>query len=175
MNYLHDELFVHVGFIGRVHGLDGTMVMQCDFPIKRNEIQVLFIEINGLKVPYKVNDITRYKDDKVFLKLKNVDNKNNTCSILMNNVFLYDVDVNTITDFPEYIHSIIGYSVIDDKKNFTGTISNIEKHLSQYFIQIRTLDGNEKCLHYTSAFVTDINDAEKRVVVKIPHEHINIY
>ena len=164
MRRLDSNLFTYIGRINRSHGVNGMVIMQCINEMRTDKLNVIFVEISGLKIPYKIEKAKQHHNDKLFLALQDVNSKDDTADLVLNNVFVYDTDINDLISLPNNMAPIIGYTVFG-YEGVVGSVLGIERYNVQYCLRVEMLDHTEKLMPYTDEFVASLDHENKSITV----------
>jgi len=172
---VHKEECYLLGKIIRKHGLSGDVVlkMDTDQPELYTKMESMFIEIDGLLVPYFVGRISPYKGDSLILSIKNSDD------ILVNKIigkFVYQ----PLSSLPKlsgknfYYHEILGFEVKDLFDTSYGIICRVNDQTPQHYF-VLTLDEKEVIIPIVKEWISNVDRTEKIIKMQLPDGLLDIF
>lgn len=137
-----------LGKITRKHGLAGNVVLKLDTdqPQVYNKLEGIFVEINGLLVPFFVEKQQWSKEDTKIISFKN-STESMVEQAINKNVYLPLSTLPQLTGKSFYYHEVVGFKLIDEEGINYGIIESVNDQTAQHY------------------FVTQLN--EKQIVVPI--------
>lgn len=163
-----EEVF-KIGQFAKPHGIKGeiSLVTNCDL-FDDVEDPCIVCEIDGIFVPFFIEEY-RYKTDTVLLvKLENVDDEKAAREFTNREVFfpLDDVDADDLVGDMSW-DGFIGYTVIDERHGALGTIVAVDETTINVLLQIDR-DGEELLLPAAEELILSANHDEKTLQVSVP-------
>lgn len=113
------------GIVLKPHGVKGELLVKTNFQLSEHfELtESVFLEIEGLLVPFFVEEYTISSTESLTIKLADIDNKNKTLRFIDCRLFIEDDGKkNTKADST----GIIGYTLEDQDGKRLGIVSGIE-------------------------------------------------
>ncbi|MDR6084708.1 16S rRNA processing protein RimM [Chryseobacterium sp. SORGH_AS909] len=150
-----------LGKITRRHGLAGNVILKLDTdqPELYTKLDSIFVEINGLLVPFFVAKTAWSKSDSL-----NIAFKNSTEALvdqsLGKNVYLPLSTLPKLTGKQFYYHEIIGYTILDENNNDCGVIRSVNDQTAQTYF-ITNLDGKEVVIPMIKDWIVEVNREER--------------
>ena len=132
------------GKISKAHGHGGALIIIFDRPLDADaeELREIFVKIDGLLVPFPVEDFEIRSDTSACVKLEFVDNSDIASELVGNEVHTEtECDDFSSTAEPEYP---IGFSVHDMALGNIGIIRQIENYNGNIVLQV--MDGEKEKL-----------------------------
>lgn len=163
-----EEVF-KIGQFGKPHGIKGeiALVMNSDV-LDNSEDPYIICEIDGILVPFFIEEY-RYKTDTVILvKLKNVDDEKAAREFSNREVFysLDEVDEEDLVGEMTW-DSFIGYQVIDEVQGKIGEITDVDESTINVLLQIDR-EGEEVLLPAVEELILSADHENKRLIVSLP-------
>jgi 16S rRNA processing protein RimM len=114
------------GIVLKPHGVKGELLVKTNFqlPEQFELTESIFLEIEGLLVPFFIEEYTISSTESIIIKLTDINDKNKTLRFIDCKVFIKD-EKNQIVSFST-TSEIIGYSIIDQDGKRMGTVKGIE-------------------------------------------------
>lgn len=163
-----EEVF-KIGQFGKPHGIKGEIALVTNSDVLDNsEDPYIICEIDGILVPFFIEEY-RYKTDTVILvKLKNVDDEKAAREFSNREVFysLDEVDEEDLVGEMTW-DSFIGYQVIDEVQGKIGEITDVDESTINVLLQIDR-EGEEILLPAVEELILSADHENKRLIVSLP-------
>ena len=163
-----EEVF-KIGQFGKPHGIKGEIAWVTNSDVLDNsEDPYIICEIDGILVPFFIEEY-RYKTDTVILvKLKNVDDEKAAREFSNREVFysLDEVDEEDLVGEMTW-DSFIGYQVIDEVQGKIGEITDVDESTINVLLQIDR-EGEEVLLPAVEELILSADHENKRLIVSLP-------
>ncbi|NQY10167.1 MAG: 16S rRNA processing protein RimM [Flavobacteriales bacterium] len=164
-----------LGKVLKPHGIKGELIL------KREELafnylipEFIFIEINGLYVPYYVVSYSDNGSGHDIINLEDLLSKDDANLVAGAQVFIpttEDILKNPNTASPQ---NLISFEVVDLNEGFIGTVVSIIETKGQNILQIEK-DDTEVLIPHTREIVTNINYDTKVINIEAPEGLIGLY
>ncbi len=164
-----------LGKITRTHGLQGNVILKLDTdqPELYNKLESVFLEINGLLVPFFVEKQSWQKGDTKILLFKN-----STPALaeqaVGKNVFLPLSTLPVLTGKQFYFHEVIGFSILDENDRDCGKIKEINDQTAQHYF-VLTLRGKEVVIPIIKDWILDVSREKKTIKMNLPEGLIDVF
>lgn len=157
-----------IGRIGKPHGVNGEVTFQFDDDVfDRVDADYLFIEIDGLLVPFFMDEYRFRSDDVALMTFEGIDTEEKAeeltgCSVWFPRSLADDEEKENVSKA-----EIIGYSVIDasNSKN-VGTITSVDDSTTNLLFQLSTEKG-EILLPASPELIKGIDKKARTVTMEI--------
>ena len=163
-----EEVF-KIGQFGKPHGIKGEIALVTNSDVLDNsEDPYIICEIDGILVPFFIEEY-RYKTDTVILvKLKNVDDEKAAREFSNREVFysLDEVDEEDLVGEMTW-DSFIGYQVIDEVQGKIGEITDVDESTINVLLQIDR-EGEEVLFPAVEELILSADHENKRLIVSLP-------
>ena len=138
-----------LGKITRKHGLSGNLILKLDTdqPEIYKKLESIFVEINGLLVPFFIEKIIWSKQDSLNILFKN-SSEALVEQLIGKNVFLPLSTLPKLSGNQFYYHEVIGFEILE--KEFEGKEVTRPPHLGGYLAkpyEIEFWQGRPNRLH----------------------------
>jgi 16S rRNA processing protein RimM len=151
------------GFVKKTHGVKGDMLIIFDKSTMLNteEPEFIFIETQGLLVPFMVEETEWRNDDELVVKLKFIDNKELAgqyigCNVFANNELIIKPDE---TFNP---HMLKGFMLSDTTLGEIGPIDEVNDYNGNLVLSV-PYNGNEILIPYNDELLVAF-DADNRTI-----------
>lgn len=164
-----------LGKITRRHGLAGNVILKLDTdqPELYTKLDSVFVEINGLLVPFFIAKTAWSKSDSL-----NIAFKNSTEALvdqsLGKNVYLPLSTLPKLTGKQFYYHEIIGYSILDENGNDCGVIRSVNDQTAQTYF-VTNLDDKEVVIPMIKDWIIEVNREERFIKMQLPEGLIDVF
>lgn len=165
----------YLGKITKKHGFKGNLILhlETDEPELYQNMESVFIETNGMLVPFFFEVIGPHSKNKLLVKFEDL-SPEEAEKLINHSIYL---PLETLPELKEdafYYHEIIGYKVIDQSKGEIGFIKNINDSGVQALFEI-DFDGKEILIPVVDEWILEVNKKEKFIKTKTPEGLIDLY
>ncbi|MBB6372487.1 ribosome maturation factor RimM [Chryseobacterium shigense] len=164
-----------LGKITRRHGLAGNVILKLDTdqPELYNKLESIFVEINGLLVPFFIAKSSWSKNDAL-----NIAFKNSTEALvdqsLGKSVYLPLSSLPTLSGKQFYYHEIIGFDILDENDKECGVIRSVNDQTAQNYF-VTNLDGKEVVIPIIKDWILEVNREERFIKMQLPEGLIDVF
>ena len=164
-----------LGKITRRHGLAGNVILKLDTdqPEIYNKLDSIFVEINGLLVPFFIAKTSYSKTDALNISFKN-SSEALVDQSLGKDVYLPLASLPKLTGKQFYYHEIIGYSILDENNNDCGVIRSVNDQTAQAYF-ITNLDGKEVVIPMIKDWILEVDRDEREIKMQLPEGLIDVF
>jgi len=164
-----------LGKIIRKHGLLGDMVlkMDTDQPNLYTKMESMFIEIDGLLIPYFIGKISLYREDSLVFSIKNSNDA------LVNKIigkYVYQ----PLSSLPKlsgknfYYHEILEFEVKDTSNTSYGLICRVNDQTPQHYF-VLALNEQEVIIPIVKEWILEIDRKDKVIKMQLPEGLLDIF
>ena len=133
-----------LGKISKTHGYNGTVVLVSDQPLDDDaeRLKEIFVVIDGLQVPFPVEELVLLTDTSAHIQLEFVDNQNEAQELVgcqayaASGISIQEID----TEWEQWT----GFAVHDTQFGKIGVIQKIEDYNGNIVLQV--MDGKKETL-----------------------------
>lgn len=158
-----------IGHFAKPHGIKGeiTLVTDCDLFDDSDDLFVV-CDMDGILVPFFVEDYRYKTDSTLLLKLEGVDSEVVAREFSNRDVFypLERVDEDSLVGDITW-DNFIGFEVIDEKEGRLGIITNVDDSTINVLLQI-DYDGRDLLLPAVEELVRDVDYEQKQMMLSVP-------
>jgi 16S rRNA processing protein RimM len=163
----------HIGKISKTHGYNGSLILVSDQDLHDDmeNLHEIFIIIDGLAVPFPVEELILRSNTSAQLKLEFVNNPEEA-SILLGCKACADVKVaekKTDTEWEKWT----GYIAHDRIYGKIGKIKGVEDYNGNVVLQIIRTTGEELLISFFPELITEIDDARKILFIASPEGYFD--
>ncbi|MGB6092977.1 MAG: ribosome maturation factor RimM, partial [Moheibacter sp.] len=133
----------YLGKITKKHGFKGNLILhlETDEPELYQNMESVFIETNGMLVPFFFENIGPHSKNKLLVKFEDL-TPEEVEKLINRSVWLPLDTLPELEDDAFYYHEIIGYKVIDSRRGEIGLIKNVNDSGIQALFEI-DFDGKQ--------------------------------
>lgn len=167
--------FYYLGHITKTFGIKGQLCcyFDTDEPEKYVGLDAVFIDLDGEKLPYMIEDI-QYRGANTFvLKFEDVDEEE-AKSLIKAELYLPMSALPPLTGNNFYFHEVIGFRVIDEVKGEVGICQDFIDIGHQPIMQIDH-DGVEVLVPAIDEIFKKVDREEKKIYIEAPDGLIDVY
>lgn len=164
-----------LGKITRKHGLSGQVVLKLDTdqPEFYNQLESIFVEINGLLVPFFIETQKWQKNDTKIIALKNA-NEKMVEQVLGKNVMMPLSTLPQLTGNQFYYHEIIGFQLLDENEKSFGEIQSVNDQSPQHYF-ITNLKGKEIVVPIVKDWILNVDRIQKKIQMQLPEGLLEVF
>jgi len=164
-----------LGKITRRHGFSGNVILKLDTdqPEQYNKMESIFIEINGLLVPFFIEKQKWNKDNALILTFKNT-SEAQIDQIIAKDVYLPLDTLPKLTGNNFYFHEVMGYEILDLQGISYGKIQSVNDRAAQPFF-ILLHDEKEVVVPVIKSWIKELRRDSKILIMDLPEGLLNVY
>lgn len=165
----------YLGKITKTHGFKGNLILhlETDEPELYENLESVFIERDGMLVPFFFEFAQPYSNGKLLVKFEDISPEeaerlvNRPLYLPMEN--LPELDG---TDF--YYHEIVDFRVIDEKHGEIGILESVNDSGVQALFEIKSGE-KEILIPVVDEWILEVNREEKFIKIETPEGLIDLY
>lgn len=164
-----------LGKITRRHGLAGNVILKLDTdqPELYNKLESIFVEINGLLVPFFIEKSSWSKLDALNLAFKG-SSEAMIDQVLGKSVYLPLATLPKLSGKQFYYHEIIGYNILDENDNDCGVIRSVNDQTAQTYF-ILNFEGKEIVIPMIKDWVLEVDREERIIKMQLPEGLMDVF
>lgn len=171
---MKDEFF-YLGTLTRPFGLKGELCafFDTDNPERYTQLDALFLDLDGEKIPYTVEHIAYRGNNQFVIKFDGI-GPNECREFAQVELYLPLSQLPPLYGNRFYFHEVIGFTVIDERLGEIGTCQDFLEVSNNPIMQVNH-NGTEILIPASQQFVTQV-DRENRILhVSTPEGLVEIY
>ena len=174
MKILTKENLTRIGFVNKTSGFKGNVSCIVDMarPEKLLNKKFLFILLEGLPVPFAIEEIEQREND-LLVKFVDVDSETEAKKLLRKEIYTEKQRAQKKSDILSWF-DLKGFTAIDEVAGELGKIEEVME-LPQQMIAKCIFNGKEILFPLNEDIIIDINEKENILYVKLPDGLIDIY
>lgn len=151
--------FVQIGFIEKTHGTNGWLKVNNSENSISSEMEFLFLEQFGQKVPYK---IAEFNPSASLLKLHELNSPEEAQQFANTGLFAIAEE-----DAPTKERDLVGFAIRNPQDQLIGTILSWEDIPGNPLLLVKTDQGNV-FLPFNQDLILDFDHKRKTIIYQIP-------
>ncbi|AGA77610.1 ribosome maturation factor RimM [Echinicola vietnamensis] len=165
-----------LGYIAKVHGLQGEVVavLDVDYPENYEDIEHVFLEKNNRLAPYFLEHFVSQPNNRFLAKFEGYDDKNAADTLVGTALYLPLKDLPALEDDQYYYHELVGFEVEDASKGVLGSVKEIYDLQTQYLLGL-DYQGKEILIPIQDDIILKVDKAAKKVFCQLPDGLLEIY
>lgn len=164
---LEEDLIV-AGQITKTHGIKGELSILTHFDIFEIEIPFIVFEMDGIFVPFFIDELRIKSALSGYIKLENIDSDKKSQEFVGKNVYVSKKFVENIDDEDVASEYFIGFEIEDENTGNIGTIIAIEDSTANILFAIHAQNGEEILIPIADEYIKEILHSEKIIVMNLP-------
>lgn len=164
-----------LGKITRKHGLQGNVILKLDTdqPELYAKLDSIFVEINGLLVPFFIEKRSWSKLDSLNILFKN------STEQLADQTIGKDVYL-PLSTLPElkgnkfYYHEVKGFTILDSDGTNCGVIESVNDQTAQHYF-ILNLDKKQVIIPIIKEWILEVNRENKTIKMQLPEGLLDVF
>ncbi len=165
----------YLGKITKTHGFKGNLILhlETDEPELYENLESVFIEKDGMLVPFFFEFAQPYSKGKLLVKFEDISPEE--AERLVNRTIYLPMDTLPELDGTDfYYHEITGFTVIDSKHGDIGIIKSVNDSGAQALFEIKS-DRKEILIPVVDEWILEVNREEKFIKIETPEGLVDLY
>jgi len=166
----------YLGKIVKKYSFKGELLakLDTDQPDIYENLDAIFIEVNGTLIPFFIQKSQLHKSDLLRLKFDDVTNEADADALMKCDLYL-PLDLLPKLDGKKfYFHEIIGYQFNDENFGSVGTVKGVNDSTSQALFEVDR-EGIEILIPMNDDFIISLDREAKTITVNTPPGLIELY
>ena len=158
-----------IGRIGKPHGVKGEMnFMFTDDVFDRTDSDYLIIEVEGLLVPFFIEEYRFRSDETALLKLCDIDTQEQARQFTNCEVFFERSKADTPADELTWAQ-IVGFQIVDENNGkVVGKIVAVDDSTENILFEIETTKGHQALIPAHDSLIRNIDTSSQTITMTIP-------
>lgn len=163
-----------LGTITKAHGYKGELNVHLDTdePNAYRNLESIFIEKNGLLVPFFLKKAQIHKGNHLRIMIEDFDDPE---SLIGRSIYL---PLSTLPELDEnqfYYHEVKNYSMLTEEGVVVGEIVNVRDTTAQDLFEVNSPDGKEILIPVIDEFIVSVDHNKKNITVSLPDGLLDIF
>ena len=158
-----------LGTFLKTRGYNGEIVLKSTSSLSGslNIMESLFLLIDGILVPFFIQEIYNTGSNTYILKLEDINNKNDANKLLGKHVYVPKDLLTPQEERESFLENLIGYEIFSELNRKAGIIREILP-IPGNLIFVADFEGKEIMIPANLELVIEVNKNEKFICMKIP-------
>lgn len=158
-----------IGKLGKPHGVKGEVRMLCtDDIFDRVESDSLILEIDGILVPFFMEEYRFRSDERVLVKFANIDTEAQARELTGCEVYFPREQADRHEGEATWAE-LVGYALVDARRDtLVGTITRVDDTTINILFEVETADGREVLVPASEELIEQVDKARHRIHVRMP-------
>ncbi|MDE7117628.1 MAG: ribosome maturation factor RimM [Bacteroidaceae bacterium] len=167
---IRQEDVYQIGRMGKVHGLKGEINFQfTDDVWDRADCDYLICEVDGILVPFFIEEYRFRSDTTAIMKLEDMDSMDAVQMLVNSPVYIEKKYQEELGEDEVSLNYFIGFKMTDgDNGKEIGTIIDIDDKTDNWLFIVEKADGSEVMIPAHEEFIADIKKEEKTMFMDLP-------
>ena len=173
---IRQEEVYKIGKIGKPHGVKGELTLFFDDDVfDRVEAEYLVLCIDGILVPFYMDDWRFKTGETALVKFCDIDTKEQASELTGCEVF-FPKHLSDRGDDELTWDEIKGYSVVDSNSGdaVVGTVVSVDESTVNVLLEVKTPSGNIVLIPANEDMITNVDSEEKQIAVALPEGLIDL-
>ncbi len=168
------ENCIHLGHIGRTHGIHGQLILISEIPLPNNIIKEPFlVDIDGGLVPFYLESLKNRDQQSYLIKFDHISDKEQAEQYVTCEVYILSLPALEDGKTNKKVSSIKNYLIYDEQENFIGKIDEILDFSGNTLVRL-FVEEKEIMLPFTESHILDWNDKTRKIKLRIPDGLLNL-
>lgn len=165
---IRKEDVYQIGKLTKAHGLNGEMNFQfTDDVWDRVESEYLICEVDGILVPFFLEEYRFRSDSTALVKFEDLDSAEAVRFLVNTEVYLEKKHQEELDEDEVSLNYFIGFKMIEDDTEI-GTIVDIDDNTENWLFIVERHNGDEVMIPAHEEFIAEIKQEEKIMVMDLP-------
>jgi len=157
-----------IGKILKQRGVRGEILCECPCDIIENQDFKFFIlEIDGIYVPFFIDEYRINSAETVFVKLDGIDSENDVKTFIGKKIFAQKKFLKKVKTDEIGLDYFIDFQVIDKTNGLLGKIADIDQ-TTENILMIVQAENKEILIPFSQSYITDIEHDTKTIFLDLP-------
>lgn len=158
-----------IGKIGKPHGVSGELNMAFDDDVfDRTDAEYLILEVDGILVPFFMEEYRFRSDSTVLVKFCDIDTQEAARGLTGCDVFFPRQHADADADVATW-NELVGFTVVDEATgNVVGRVTGVDDSTVNLLFEVQTQDGEELLLPAHEELIADFDRDSRTVSMHLP-------
>ncbi len=164
-----------LGKITRRHGLQGNVFLKLDTdqPEMYTKLESIFVDINGLLVPFFIAKQSWSKGETLIVSFKN-STEALVDQVVGKDVYLPLSGLPKLTGLKFYYHEVVGFEIREEDGKSCGIIESINDQTGQHYF-VLDLAGKQIVIPIIRDWILELNREEKFLKMSLPEGLMDVF
>lgn len=165
---IKQEEVYKIGKIGKPHGVKGELTLFFDDDVfDRVDAQYLVLCIDGIMVPFFMDEYRFKTDETALVKFCDIDTKERASQLTGCEVF-FPRSLSDSSDDQLSWSEIVGFSIMDTGGGKIGTVAAVDDTTENVLFEVETEGGGMTLIPASDDFITGVDTARRTITMTLP-------
>ena len=166
----------YLGKIVKKYSFKGELLakLDTDEPNIYENLDTIFIDINGTLIPFFIEKSQLHKSDLLRLKFEDVSCEADADALLKSDLYLPLDLLPKLQGNKFYFHEVINFQIIDENFGPVGNVKGVNDTTAQALFEVNR-DGIEILIPVNDDFIIKLDKINKTIIVNTPPGLIELY
>jgi 16S rRNA processing protein RimM len=145
-----------------------------DFYLEEQNLESVFIEFEGIPIPFFISSIRTKSEDKALIKFEDVDDVN-IANEFVGMKLLLPSDEIEVDDDELLMSDLVGYTLISNHNQLIGKIIDYQEFQTNSVFTVIHQSGSELMIPAAEELIIEVEPEGKTIVMEIPDGLIDLY
>ena len=156
---------IHIGTIRRPHGKSGELQCQMDNAYwDEADADFLILLLDGIFVPFRVEDWRGKGADSLIFRLKGVDTEVKALRLVNAEAYMLRRDLNEEAEEMMTWQDLVGFEVLNSEETVQGKVAAVDESTINTLLELE--DGRLLPVH--EDLIIEIDEPQKRIILDLP-------
>lgn len=162
------EELIKIGRFNKPHGVRGELSFTfTDDIFDRCDCPYLICEVEGIFVPFFVEEYRFRSDTSVLMKLEDVDTEEEARQFILTDVYFPKSYMNDAAGFEAPGDYFIGYRVVDREAGELGLVTGVDDTTENVLFVVEQ-EGRELLIPVTDDFILSVDEKNRTISMALP-------
>lgn len=164
----------YLGTIIKAHGYKGELNIHLDTdePQTYQNLESIFIERNGLLVPFFLQKAQLHKGNHLRIMIEDFDEPE---SLIGRDIYLPLSTLPKLEGNAFYYHEVVGFQVLHDRSEVIGEIKSVRDTSAQDLFEITSPVQKEILIPVIDEWIVEVNRSEKTIILDLPEGLLEVF
>jgi len=169
-----DAGFVEIGYIQRTHGINGELTVSLNSSVEFNpeELESVFLEIEGIPVPFFITHIRFQNPEKAIVKFDEVDSIDQAQELYGVKILIPSTSIAQEDEL--YLSDLVGYKVLNADKSEVGVIVDYTEYSMNATFELVTPEGKHVLVPAAEELIVEVDTSAKLIEMELPEGLIGL-
>ena len=166
---IRQEEVYHIGRIGRPHGIKGELIfMFSDDVFDHVDADYLILQVDGILVPFFIEEYRFRTDESVLLKLEGIDTQEQARELTNCEVFFPRSMAKSQEEGISWAQ-IVGFRIVNGTERMpVGTINSVDDTTENVLLEVTSPTGKDLLIPAAPALIHDIDEEQRVIIMDLP-------
>lgn len=161
------------GRLGKPHGINGEVTALIPGEIDIDELKCIVLDIDGIFVPFFIDQWRTKSGESVLLKLEGISNEIQAKALSNKEIYILHEDMAKMGLEEEvnegfYTADVIGFTLYDSDGSLVGEVTDYDDQTDNVLLLVKLSDGREVYVPLADDLLTGFDAENKTITLDLP-------